>query len=120
MPAAEQVNVEVIHGLATMFSRVDHGAITTGEILGARNLSRHPEQMTEQGRMARTGISQRNDMLARHDQDMHRSLRIDVGKGVALVVLKDSGRGDLAFDDLAEKAVGHATSLQGALAGPAV
>ncbi len=60
--------------------------------------------MTEQRVWSFAGLGHRVNVFARDDEDMHRRLRIDVGKGVALVVLVDGGRRNASIDDLAEEA----------------
>jgi hypothetical protein len=50
--------------------------------------------------------------MARRYQNMHRSLRMDVGKRVALFVLVDGGGGYASVNDLAKKAAHNASSVQ--------
>jgi hypothetical protein len=52
----------------------------------------------------RRQIVQRRHVLPRHDQHVHRRLRVDVVEGDQAIVLIDLRRGDLARDDLAEQA----------------
>ena len=102
----------MIHGLAAVRAGVDHHAIALGEAFVAGNLGRGPQQMAEQRAIPLIAFGQRGDMFARRDQHMHRRLRIDVGKGVALLVLVDGGGGNASFNDLAEKATHGDTSVQ--------
>ena len=50
-------------------------------------------------------------MLARGDQNMCRSLGIDIRKGVALLILIDSGGRNCAFNDFAKQAAHDGISV---------
>ena len=63
--------------------------------------------LADQGVVSRRKIVQRRDVPARHDQHVHRRLRVDVLEGDDAIVLIDNRRGNLAGDDLAEQAVRH-------------
>ena len=51
-------------------------------------------------------------MFAWRDEDVRGRLRIDVGEGIALLVLIDGGGWDASFDDFAEEAAHDAHSVQ--------
>lgn len=51
------------------------------------------------------GVRKGRDVLAGDDEEVHRRLRMDVSKGVALRILVDGLRRDLTCDDLAEEAI---------------
>src|ERR1035437_3951940 len=46
--AAEQVDVEMIHGMTTVLAGVDYHAVARGETLGAGDLRCGPQQVAEQ------------------------------------------------------------------------
>src|SRR5215469_16270222 len=50
-------------------------------------------------------------MLARHDEKVHRRLRIDIAERDASLVLIHALRRNLSFDDFAEEAIHHGTSV---------
>src|ERR1035438_5572702 len=83
--AAEQMDVEVIDGLAAVFARVDHHTIALGQPLGAGYLCRSPQQVTKQRAVVLIGFGYRGDVPARRHQHMDGSLRMYVRKGVAEV-----------------------------------
>src|SRR5580704_5825917 len=60
--------------------------------------------MTDQGLVLFGCMRNRGDVLARNDQHVHRRLRIDVGKSVALIVLVDGLGGNAPVDDPAKEA----------------
>ena len=104
--------MEVIDGLAAVVPGVDDSAIAFAEPFVAGDLSCDREEMTEQGRVMRSGFGERDQVFARGNEDVRGSLRIDVGEGVALVVLKDGCRWDGSLDDFAEEAAHDAHSVQ--------
>ena len=58
--------------------------------------------MADQGVVLLIGVGNRRNMLARNNEDVYGGLGIDVGKGVALVVLVDSLGWNASIDDPAE------------------
>lgn len=105
------MDVDVIDGLPAIFSGIDHGPIASIQSLGAGYLSGYPVQMADQGAVFSACIGNGTDVLARHDKHVHRGLRIDVGKGVALVVLVDGLGRDTSLDDPAKEAAHFGFSL---------
>ena len=110
--SAQQVNVEMIDGLAAVLAGVDHHPIALGEALGAGDLGRGPQQVSEQRAVTLHALGQRGDMFAGRDQHMHRRLRMKVREGVALLVLVDGRGGDASVNDLAKEATHSETSVQ--------
>lgn len=104
--------MQMIHGLAAMLGRVDDYAIAPGKPVLAGQVGRDPQKMTEQGRMLLAGVGQGSQMFPGHDQKMDRRLGMDIGKGIASVVLVDGLGRDASFDDPAEDAARHGTSVQ--------
>jgi len=81
--AAKQVDVEMIHALAAVFSGIEYQAIALGgEALVTGNLRGGPKQMAEQRAITRIGIIQRADVFAWRHQHMHGRLRVKVREGV--------------------------------------
>ena len=110
--SAEQVDVEMIHGLAAVLAGVDHHAVALGQALLAGDLGGGPQQVAEQRAVALIGIGQRGDVFARRHQHMHRRLRVNVREGVAELVLVDRRGGDASVNDLAKEATHSETSVQ--------
>jgi hypothetical protein len=61
-------------------------------------------EMADQGVVLLIGVGNRRNMLARNNEDVYGGLGIDVGKGVALVVLVDGFGRNTSIDDPAEEA----------------
>ena len=87
MPPAEQVDVEVVDGLATVRAGVDNQAIAIGEILLAGDFVRCGEKVAEHGRVLRRGVGVRGKVLFGDEQDVYRRLRVDIREGEDVVVL---------------------------------
>ena len=51
MPASEQVQMQVVHRLAAIVTRVHHDTVTLVKLLFAGDLSRRGHQMTHQRRI---------------------------------------------------------------------
>ena len=111
--AAEQVDVEMIHALAAVFSGVEHQAVALGgETLVAGNLRGGPQQVAEQRAITRIGIVQRADVFAGRHEHMHGRLRVKVREGVAQLVFVDRGGGYASVNDFAKEATHNASSVQ--------
>ena len=85
------MQMEMVYGLAAVFAGIHHDAVAFREAFVAGDLRGHPEEVTEQSVLIRSGLGKRINMLARNDQNMYGSLGIDVGKGVDAFVLVDGG-----------------------------
>jgi len=114
--ASEQVQMEMIHGLAAILAGIHHHAVALDEAAVPGDLRGCPQQVTEQRTIIQIGIGQRVDVFARHYEHMHRRLRMKVRKGVAKLVLENRGRGNASFNDLAENTIHGGTSVQERLA----
>ena len=110
--AAEDVNVEMVNGLAAVGAGVDHHAIALREASGARNFSGSRKQMAEKSGVRGIAVGERDDVLARNHKKMRGGLRVDVKEPDAFVVLVDLLGGDGSSDDLAEEAIHGGISLQ--------
>jgi len=104
------MNVQVIDGLPTIVSGVDHGSKTLGESPRTRNLSRSPMQVSQKRIVFFFGLYDRGNVLARNDQDMDRRLWLDIREGIAVIVLVNRLGRNAPIDDLAENAA-HGLSL---------
>lgn len=112
MPSPKQVQVQVVHRLSSIVSRVHNDAITIVQLLFTRNLSRRGHQMTHQRRIFRQRLRSRPDMLFGNDQQMRGSLRIDIGKANAEFVFIHAAGWNSTVDDFAEKAVRRRRGVQ--------
>jgi hypothetical protein len=104
--SAEQVDVKMIHGLAAVFAGVDDDAVAFGESFIAGYCGSRREEMAEDVAVFITGGVERGKVFARNDEDVDGRYRMNVGKGVAELILVDGGGRDGAIGDFAEEA-GH-------------
>lgn len=103
---AEEVDVNVEDGLARVRARVDDGAVATlGEPFLIGDAGGDAEQMAEQRLVRLRGVVEGFDVRARDDEDVRRSLRVDVAEGDGPPVFVDERGGNLARDDLAKETV---------------
>jgi hypothetical protein len=104
--------MEMIDGLAAVFSCVDDDAIAFGETFLAREVRRDPEQMTEHRRVLLAGFCKRDEMFTRDDQQVNRGLGRNVGEGVTCIVLIFRFGWDASIDNFAEEATHNRISVQ--------
>lgn len=71
-------------------------------------------QMTDQRIVFFRGMSDGSYVLSRDDKDMDRSLRVDIGECIALVVLINGFGWNASIEDLAKDAA-HVESLSSAV-----
>jgi len=105
MPAAQQVNVEMVDSLAAVRAGVDDQAVAVGEVLGAGDFHGCGEEMAEHGGVLRRGMGVGGEVLLGDEQDMDRRLRIDVREGEDVVILIEALGGDGTGCDFAEEAI---------------
>jgi hypothetical protein len=111
VPAAEQVQVQMMHGLAAFISGVHDDAISALQLLIAGNLRRRSHQVTKQRSIICHRLRLRCDVLLRNDQDVRGSLRIDIRKADRQFVFVHSVCWNRASDDFAKQAIrGHGRS----------
>jgi hypothetical protein len=103
--AAEQVKVDVVYRLATVRSCINDGAVSLRESFGACDFRSGPLQMTEEFLLWLLGVSDGGDVYSRDDKDVHGGLRLDIGEGVAVLILVDSFGRNGSVNDLAKDAV---------------
>jgi hypothetical protein len=111
-PAAEKMHMQMIDRLPTVFACVDDHPIAFDEPPFTGQIRPDPQQMAKKRRMILSRFSKRNQMFARRNQNMNGRLRMNIGKGVAFVILVNGCRRDGSVDDFAEKAAHDGTSLQ--------
>lgn len=104
MSSAQQMDVEMIHGLATIAAGVDHQPVT---ILGDAELfgdfSSGEQKMSEHGLVFRFGVGDRGNLFFGNDEDVLRSLWADVDERGAEIVLVDDLAFDFSVEDLCEQ-----------------
>ena len=61
--------MQVIHGLAAVFTRVDDHSIALTETLFLRDIGCDPEKMAQKIAAIEVDFVEREDVLARNDQD---------------------------------------------------
>lgn len=99
--AAEDVEVEVLHGLAAILAGVGYDAVSAGECA----VGKRGGGVGEVAEHLDGGLLDIGEVLPGDDEQMGGGLRVDVGEGDAFVVFVDGLDGDLAGGDFAEKAV---------------
>jgi hypothetical protein len=103
--AAEQVQVQVRHGLTGTLLAIDYQPIPVADAKFLCQLGGHHVQMTEQLTVFRLDVGVGGNDLARDDEHVYGRLRIDVVEGDAVFVLVDDAGGDFLFDNLQENVV---------------
>ena len=80
------MQMQMFHRLPTVFARIHDNPVAVLETLLAGNIRSGPQQVPQQRAFLLARFVERGDVFPRNNQNMHRSLRIDVRKGVAEVV----------------------------------
>jgi hypothetical protein len=96
------VEVKVIDGLAAIFAGVDDDAVAFGKALVAGDLRGGLEKMAEEFAVLSAGVVERCEMFSGDDENVDGRLRMNVGEGVAELVLVDGGGWNGALSDFAE------------------
>jgi hypothetical protein len=104
--AAEQVEVEVVDGLAAVGAGVEDEAVAVVEAVGAGELAGGKQEMAEEFVVRCSSAREGSDVLFGDKEDVRWGLRMDVREGEDGVVFVETLGGDDAGDDLAEEA-GH-------------
>jgi hypothetical protein len=99
---AQQVNVKVVDGLATVVSGIDDGSKASRQALTVGNARRNQVEISQQILVFGDGFCQRTDVLTRYNQYVGWRLGIDVPERVRPIVFKDFLRRNLAGHDFAE------------------
>ena len=112
MSAAQQMQMQVMHGLPAIVPSVHDDPVTVVQLLFTRNLSCCSHKMAHQRRILGQSLCRRADVLLGNDQQMRGGLGIDIGEADAEFVFVDAAGGNSAVDDLAKKAVGRGSGTQ--------
>ena len=100
--STKKMKVKMVDGLPAVLTCVHNNAITIAQTLVAGDLRCCPKQVPEKGALALIGFDKGRNVLAGNDQDVYRSLGVDVGKGVGQRILEEGCGRNLTFDNLAE------------------
>jgi hypothetical protein len=109
---AEEVEVEVLDGLAAVGAGVDDDAVAVGEVLLAGDFGGGGEELAEERGVGGGGVGERGDVLFGDDEDVDGGLGVDVREGEDVVVLIEASDGDGAGGNLAEEAGGQYRHLR--------
>lgn len=100
--AAEQVEMQVGHGLAAVAADVRHHAIAVAQPFRLCQAANHQEKMPDQRPIDVFDVVDRHDLLLRYDQDVRRRLRLNVAKRQTVFVFMENVGGNFAIDDSLE------------------
>ena len=109
--------MQMVDGLTAVCAGIHHQAVTLFQVLRAGYLAGCGEQIAEQAGIGRQCMGVRSYVSLGNDKDVHRSLRMQVGKGEGIRRLMQAIGGQNPQDDLAEDAIGggrvsHASMLR--------
>ena len=108
MSSAQNVEMKVKHGLATMYTGIDDETIPgIGDSLQFRNVVAGQHQMSEQPDIRILHFGNRRHMFSGDDERMSWRLRINVVERDDHIVFIDERRWNGSPDDLAKDAVAH-------------
>ena len=105
MSAAKQMQMQMMYRLSAIVACIHNDPVAVIQLFFARDLCCRSHQMTHQHRIFSQRLRHRADVLFRNNQQMGRSLRIDVWEPDAKFIFIDTACRDSAVDDLAEQAV---------------
>jgi hypothetical protein len=105
LPSSQQMQVKVIDGLSAVRAGVHHCAETVDEKLLVCNFVHCEQELSEQLGLGGGGLSKRSEVSLGDDQDMHRRLRMDVGKREHGFIFVETRDRDCAAGDLAKETV---------------
>ena len=115
MSSAEQMQMQMVDGLSAIGAGIDDEPIAVLQLFPSGNLRGCGDEMPQHGGVFGDGLFGGGQVLLRNDQQMVRSLWVEVGKGKDKIVLVDAFDGNGAGSDLAKDAVGG--RLRGCLVG---
>ena len=107
MPAAEKVQMQMVHRLPAIVARIHDDPVTIVQLLFARNLRRRGHQVADQRCIVSERLRRGADVLLRYNQKVRGRLGIDVGKADAAFVFIHAVRWYGAGDDLAKQTIGR-------------
>ena len=110
MSTAQEMDVEVRDGLATVPALVDDKAKAVAQALAGRDLGCDDEEVAKQLGVSGSSLADARDELARDHEDVGGRLRSDIVEGHAMLVLIDDPGGNLTVGDTLEEGLGHGFS----------
>lgn len=122
LSSAEQMQMQVIDALPSVGASVDHQAKAAAAGMHAEALllchyAGCAEKLTQQRRLSGGAVGERPEVLFGNQEDVHRRLWMNVGKGQHIAVLIETLHRDGATCDLAEEAI--KVSSHGCILNPA-
>jgi hypothetical protein len=106
LSSAQKMDVQMKNGLAAVIVRIDHDAVSFfGKTLTASDLGGGQKQLAERFPVALSRLVERGNVLARDQQNMRRSLRVDVVKSHAKIVFVNFFRRNIARNDFAKNTI---------------
>lgn len=94
------MDMKVWHGLLTVISAIHDQSVALLEAEFLGDVAGDEKEMAESGLILDLDFAHRDDRFARHDQEMHRCLRIDVVEDSAEFILVDDLARNLTVEDL--------------------
>jgi hypothetical protein len=101
------MDVQMWHGFRSMRAVVDHDPESLSEIQFFRHLAGHEQQVAKRRFVLSRRFPESRNKFLGHDQEVNRSLRLDVVQDDTLVVLVLDFGGNFAIDDFLEDRLGH-------------
>ena len=105
--SAEDMEVQVHDGLAAVRAAVVDDAVAAAEAFDLSDLRDGFKAARDPHAVLRGYLVGAGNMSLGNDEDMHRSLRVDVTESVDILILIDLCAGDIPGDYLAEQAIVH-------------
>lgn len=107
MASAEEVDVEVGDGFASVGAVVDDQSEALIEIELTRDIVCGEEEMAEDRLVLWLRFADSGDESLGDDQHMHRCLRLHVVKSDAVLILMGDFGGNFSIDDFLKNGLGH-------------
>ena len=107
LPAAENMEMQVMDRLAGIVAAVGNDAVSAGQVFLSGNNANGTQAFRQFGIRGSGGIIQGAYMLLRNHQDVDRRLRINITERIDIFILIDFLRGNLTADDFAEETIFH-------------
>ena len=101
-PSTEQMEVDVVDGLAAVFAGIDDDTVAAIQFSTAGDLCRHGQQVAEQRSMFGGCLRLRSNMLFGNDEQVSGGLRTDIGKDDTEFVFVHTVRRNFTSYDFAE------------------
>jgi len=105
LPSSNQVNVQPVHTLATLWAIIHDHAVSVREALLLGNLGDRNEKVAQSGLITIFCIAYSSEGLFGEHQDVNRSNRVDIMESKHVIVLEDLLAGDLSLNDLGEDGI---------------